>query len=181
MEGVLDVGSLVRMLVEALGVGLVLGEEELGSPLGGEPALSEVGVGGADDRGAGRAGCSLDRGALLIGIDLPGIPEPQGRQQMQRRGFDAAVRRGDPDQDLLGRFLRIFDHDVEVAVIVEDLGVQQLVFRLGGLAPLVGLDEVGVGECALWILVEPLHVGMRRRGVEIEVVLLDVFVVPRCW
>ena len=41
----------------------------------------------------------------------------------------------------------------------------------------VRLDQLVVGIGALRVLVEPLHVGVRRRGVEVEVVLLDVFAV----
>src|SRR5262249_51984496 len=41
----------------------------------------------------------------------------------------------------------------------------------------VGLDEIGVRECRLRILVEILHVAVCRRRVEIEVVLLDVLAV----
>ena len=40
-----------------------------------------------------------------------------------------------------------------------------------------GLDEVGVGERRLRILVEVLHVRVGRRAVEVEVVLLDVLAV----
>ena len=44
-------------------------------------------------------------------------------------------------------------------------------------AAAVVLDEVGVGEGRLRVLVEVLHVRVRRRGVEVEVVLLDVLAV----
>ena len=42
---------------------------------------------------------------------------------------------------------------------------------------LAGLDEVGVRERRLRVLVEVLHVRVRRRAVEVEVVLLDVLAV----
>src|SRR5262249_24496587 len=40
-----------------------------------------------------------------------------------------------------------------------------------------GLDEVAVGEGGLGVLVEVLHVRVRRRAVEVEVVVLDVLAV----
>ena len=44
-------------------------------------------------------------------------------------------------------------------------------------AAAAGLDQVGVGERRLRILVEVLHVRVGRRAVEVEVVLLDVLAV----
>src|SRR5262249_17414134 len=38
-------------------------------------------------------------------------------------------------------------------------------------------DEQTVGELHLWILVQILHVGVRWRRIEVEVVFLDVFAV----
>src|SRR5207253_2478391 len=69
------------------------------------------------------------------------------------------------------------DDDVEVAVIGEDAGIEQS--ELGILpGPLpVPADELVVRELSLRILVERLHVGVRRRRVEEEVLLLDVLAV----
>ena len=53
----------------------------------------------------------------------------------------------------------------------------QLVLELLTRAAAVGLDKVRVGELALRVLVEVLHVRVRGRAVEIEVVLLDVLAV----
>ena len=67
--------------------------------------------------------------------------------------------------------------DVEVAVLVEDAGVEQLELGpLSAAAPVL-LDQPPVGELGLRVLVEELHVGVRRRVVEVEVVLLDVLAV----
>src|SRR5881409_2802486 len=43
--------------------------------------------------------------------------------------------------------------------------------------PPVLLEEPGVGEDPLRVLVEVLHVGVRRRGVEVEVAFLHVLAV----
>ena len=41
------------------------------------------------------------------------------------------VGHGDADEDVVGRRLGVLDEDVEIAIAVEDAGVQQLEFRLG--------------------------------------------------
>ena len=56
-------------------------------------------------------------------------------------------------------------------------GVDQLELRGPAIPPAVLLDQPRVRERRLGILVEHLHVGVRRRGVEVEVVLLDVLAV----
>src|SRR5262249_44141216 len=58
-----------------------------------------------------------------------------------------------------------------------DPGVEQLVLELMAAAGVVGLHQVLVGIGALRVLVEPLHVRVRGRGVEVEVVLLHVLAV----
>ena len=49
---------------------------------------------------------------------------------MERRRSGPRLLGGDPHQDVVGRRLGVLDDDVEVAVVVEDAGVEQLVFRL---------------------------------------------------
>src|SRR5262249_61820234 len=73
--------------------------------------------------------------------------------------------------------LGVVDADVEVAVPVEDAGVEQLVLRSQPAAAAVLLDELGVRERPLRVLVEPLEVAGGRRGVEEVVQLLHVLAV----
>ena len=73
-----------------------------------------------------------------------------------------------------GLFFGVFHEHVEISVIVEDTGIEQFVFELLPRSPPVGLDQVPVGKLALRVLVEVLHVGVRRRAVEVEVVLLHI-------
>ena len=110
---------------------------------------------------------------------MPGplVAEPERRQDVQLGRFGAAVVDGDLDQDVLGRLLGILDEHVEVAILVEDAGVEQFVLEFAAAAAAAGLDEIGVGKGRLRILVEVLHVRMGRRAVEVEVVLLDVLAV----
>lgn len=105
------------------------------------------------------------------------MPEPQGRQQVQRCLVRAAVVRGDLDQQVLGARLGVLDEHVEVAVLVEDAGVEEFVLEVTAPTGLVGGLEVLVRELRLRVFVEVLHVRVRGRAVEVEVVLLDVLAV----
>jgi len=62
---------------------------------------------------------------------------------------------------------------------IKDAGVEELILHLVAVAPLVRFHQVSVGIGSLGILVEILHVRVRRRAVEIEVVLLHVLAVVR--
>jgi len=88
-----------------------------------------------------------------------------------------AVVGGYLHEEVVGTRFRIFDDDVEVAVVGENSGVDELVFGIELSARMVGADEVGVRELTLWILVDHFQIGRRGRGIDIEVVLLDVLAV----
>ena len=107
----------------------------------------------------------------------PVVAEPQRRQQMQIGRVRSPVDRGDAHEDVFGRALGVLDEHVEIAVVVEDAGVEELVLHLVAGAPAVRLHQVAVGIGRLRVLVEVLHVRVRRRAVEVEVVLLDVLAV----
>ena len=94
---------------------------------------------------------------------------------MQVAGFRSAIAYTDLDQDVVRRLLGILDKNVEVTVFIEDPGIEQLILHVAAGAPLVGLDQIFVGIRRLRILVQILHVRVRRRAVEVEVILLDVF------
>ena len=108
----------------------------------------------------------------------PGVAEPDRRQQVERRRLRAAVVDRDLDEDVLGRRLGVLDEDVEVAAVVEDAGVEQLVLGLGSIARRrFSSSRLRVRVLRLRVLVEVLQVGVRRRRVEVEPVLLDVLAV----
>ena len=84
----------------------------------------------------------------------------------------------DPDQDVVGVGLGVLDDDVEVAVVVEDAGVDQLELGLRcGRGARFSSTSSAYGNARLRVLVEHPHVRVRRRAVEVEVVLLDVLAV----
>ena len=110
-------------------------------------------------------------------VHPPRVAEPQRRQHVHRGGFGAAIGDRDPHVDVVGCRLGVFDVDVGVAIVVEHPGVEQLVLHLQPAALGVGGDEVAVRELPQRVPVTALQVGGGGRGVEEEVVLLDVLAV----
>ena len=49
---------------------------------------------------------------------------------MQRRLVRPAIDDGDPHQHVVGAGLGVLDEDVEIAVVVEHAGIEQLEFRI---------------------------------------------------
>src|SRR4029453_8996237 len=88
-----------------------------------------------------------------------------------------AIVNGDPDQDVFRGSLRVFHEDIKVAILIEDAGVEKLVLEPVSAAFAIRSYDRLVGESSLRVLVQILHVRMRRRRIEIEVVLLDVLAV----
>src|SRR5277367_3811150 len=93
---------------------------------------------------------------------------------MNGRRLGTSITDADFDQQVVGRRLRVFNKNIEVAVVVEDAGVQQLVFLFVARALAVGLDEVVVWIGAMRVLVEVLHVRVGGSAIEVKVVLLYV-------
>ena len=172
MERVLHVRRRAGLAPEPLRVGLVLREQELRSAVAGERVFAQLGMGGHD----GPALPAQDRLLALV-PPRPGVAEPQRRKDVQPRRFGAPVVHGHTDEDLLRLVLRVLDEHVEVPVVVEDPGVDELVLELLPRAPAVRVQQVTVRVLALRVLVEVLHVRVGRRRVEVEVVLLDVLAV----
>jgi hypothetical protein len=96
---------------------------------------------------------------------------------VQRGRLRSAVPDGDLDEEVFRGRLGVFDEHVEVAILIEHARVEQLVLALVPAPVTVGPDEVAVRISRLGVLVEILHVGVGRRRVEIEVVLLDILAV----
>ena len=110
---------------QPLGVGLVLGEQQLGRALR-RPASRSPSVGMARPRSTPRSPtCAQASGAAAASsAPRPGVAEPERRQQV--RAAPASGPRlvtRDADEDVVRVGLGVLDHDVEVAVVGEDAGV----------------------------------------------------------
>ena len=64
-----------------------------------------------------------DLRALVLVAPIPAVAKPECGQQVQRRGLRAAIARRDVDQDVFGGGFGVFDENVEVAIFVENAGV----------------------------------------------------------
>src|SRR6476469_4278156 len=96
---------------------------------------------------------------------------------MERRGIRAAIPRGNADQNVVRRRLRIFDEHIEVAIVVEYAGVEEFVLTIVARAPTVLIDEMRIGKLPVRILVERLVVRVCWRAIQVEVALIDVLAV----
>ena len=172
MKRVLHPGRRVRLGPQPLLVGLVLGEEQLRrashantwSPSSGWVATMAP----SDSRRAG-FGSGFAQDQVLR--------NHKRRQHVEPRRLGPAVVDGDAHEDVAWPGFGVLHEHVEVAVLVEGAGVDQLVLEVLARAPAVGLEQVAVRELALRVLVQELHVRVRRRRVDVEVVLLDVLAV----
>jgi hypothetical protein len=178
-DAVLRMVRRVRRREQPTGIGLVLAEQEVGLRTAGgahvQPAVAERGMGRPRDA-VPFTGDPRGRGALL---PRPRVPVPQVRQHMDRRRIGTAIGGRDAAQDVLGRRLRVLDHDVEVAVRtpVALERVEELVLGLLRAPGAVGVHEVRVRERRLRVLVDHGRVGMRGQVVGVEPVVLDVLAV----
>ncbi|KFB74437.1 MAG: hypothetical protein AW09_000256 [Candidatus Accumulibacter phosphatis] len=96
---------------------------------------------------------------------------------MQRRYLWSAVAGDDADVNLLGRGLGVAHLHVPVALVVEDAGVEQIEGWILAAAAAVLRHQLRVGIGGLRVLVEVAQIAVRRCGVEVEVVFLDVLAV----
>src|SRR5688500_17340339 len=99
----------------------------------------------------------------------PGIAEPDLRYNVNNRFFRAPVVNGDTYKQIVWRALRILHKYVEISVVIENTGVEKVVFRLAPVSPAVLFNKCLIGKLTLRILVKHLHVRVRRRAVEVVV------------
>ena len=174
VEGVLEVRLDAVDAIEPTDVGLVVAEQEGRVAFHVQSERTQLGM-ACFDRARGR------RPRAAVCASSPFQDQVLRNQTCGSTWiaavFGAAVVDRHPHQHVVRPGLGVLDEDVEVAVVVEDAGVEQLVLRLVLAAAPVLLDQPRVGKRALRVLVEHLQVGVRRRGVEVVVELLDVLAV----
>ena len=145
----------------------------MGLALADEPAGAERTVGRLDHVVRHRAQLRM----AIVTTPRPGVAEPERREDVQRRGVGPAVRRLDQDADVVRRAFRVRELDIEVARLLEHPGVDQLELVELTAAPSISLDQRGVGELTLGVLVQPPHERVSRRRVECPPVLLGILAV----
>src|SRR5215475_8759918 len=111
------------------------------------------------------------------GLPAPGVSEPERRQNVQLSRLGRPVGDRETNEQVVDASFRVLHDDVEVTVAVEDAGVEQLVLRPVPIPTRRLLVQTPIGVRALRVLVEVLHVRVRRGVVEVEVALLHVLAV----
>ena len=97
------------------------------------------------------------------------------REDAEVRRLGAVIVDRHLHEDIGGAGLGVLDSDVEIATLIEDTRIDQLVLALiVSLTAAVFLEEVVVRKGCLRIFVEHPHVGMRWRSIEVPPQLLDV-------
>ena len=127
VEGVLHERRRVGRPEQPFRVRVVVGEQPRRLAVDGEPVVAHPPVRREHGPPVPAVRVQADRGLLRVVTPRPGVAVPERRQQVERRRLRAAVRGGDPDDDVLRSGLGVFDDDVEEPVLVEDPRVGQLV------------------------------------------------------
>src|SRR5271156_572449 len=105
----------------------------------------------------------------------PIVAEPDGRQQVQLCRFGPTIPCGYLNENVVRIGFGIFHKNVEIVVSVKDCSIKQLILEVVARTLTIDLYEISIRIGRLGILVEIFHVGVSRRAVEVEVVLLNVF------
>ncbi len=130
---------------------------------------------GRDDAAAFGAGG--ERRTHDVGRPGPLVSKPELRDEVQRRGGGAAIVCGDACEQIGRRALRVLDDDIEVFIVCEEAGVQNLEFGIEPGSRGILVDQPAIRKGPLRILVEGFHVRVRRHVVEVVVQLLDILAV----
>jgi hypothetical protein len=86
----------------------------------------------------------------------PGIPEPEGRQNIKRRSLRTSVESRDPHQNIFRQFLSVLHEHIEVTVRVKNPGIKEFIFHFIAAAASVGKNQDFVGESLL--VRQPNHI-----------------------
>ncbi len=160
----------VSVVVQAQRIGFVPGKQKLGNVALPEVKVSESWVVSKDRIAVDPADVATQR----VAPPYPGVAEPERRQKMQERILRAAIADRGADQQIVYARLCVLDKNVEVAVSIKDSGVDQFVLPIELAPPAVLSDKIVIRVRGLRILVQAFGIRVRRRGVEVVVVLLHI-------
>src|SRR5262245_56077245 len=83
----------------------------------------------------------------------PCIAEPDCRKDMKRRGFRTAIRRCNPNENVVWTSLRVFHNDIEVPLFIKYARVGDFEFGILLSASAVVLNKSGVRKFGVGIFV----------------------------
>src|ERR1041384_2027389 len=93
----------------------------------------------------------------------PCIPKPYGGKEVKLGAFRPAIYCLDSDQDIVRGGLRVFHQNVEVTIVVENAGIDELELDIAFTSPSIFVHEFPVGKLTVRVLVEIFHVRVSRR------------------
>ena len=117
----------------------------------------------------------FDHRFFIQSARLPAVKEPECRQYRNGCSHIGAVSDLDADADIFLVYFGVSDEYIKIFIILKNACVQNFIFRLQFAALFVFIDQLLVRECLLRILVEHLHIIMRRQVFEIVVEFLYIF------
>src|SRR5215469_4134495 len=112
---------------------------------------------------------------VAITAPRPCVPEPNCRQEPQVCFLWPPIYGSDLDEDVFASSLCIFGENIEIAALIENSRIEQFILEVTAVSLAVFLNNFRGGKLSLRVLVHRLHVRVCRRGIQVEVVLLDVF------
>ncbi len=174
VKAVLRVPGACLIAIETAAVGVIFCKEQGGLAFAEQPAQAIVFVLRLDDPHV------VDRLPLPetrtpdVRAPGPGVAKPDGRKQRELSLLRPVIHDLNTDAQIFRRRFGILDAHVEIPVLVEDTAVDQFELRIMAPSAAILLDQPGIGERCLRVLVQIFHVGMRRRRIEVEIVLLHI-------
>src|SRR5262249_18100887 len=155
---------------------LVVSKKQLGMPVADKPSLAKSRMSRNNGGNSVFIHGGVQRGLyFLVPCPAPGVAKPHCRQQVDGSWIGTAISGSDADKQIIRCDLAVFNHNIEVAIVIEDAGVEQFKLRILTGTSRVLLYKPLVREGSLRILVEILHVGVGRRVIEVVVALLHIF------
>ncbi len=105
----------------------------------------------------------------------PRVTVPQRGQKVEGSRVRASIADGNLDEDVVGTGLAVLCKHIPIPPLVEDTCIVKFELRLVDAALTILLDQPGIGVLGLRVFIECLHVGVSGGGIQVVVVLFDIF------
>ena len=171
MKCILDENGFIWNAGNDLGIGFVVGEENVVGSLVVEEIIAQAVMSGMH----AASSVKPNLGLLIVFFPIPTVVEPEQGQHSYRCLLSSAIGYVDVNGDVLLVVLGISNMNVEVFIVVENSRVEYFIFWILPGSLHVHLAQFVIGEFVLRIFVQVFHVVMRRKIVEVIVEFLHIF------
>src|SRR5579884_1215384 len=100
---------------------------------------------------------------------------------MEGSGVWSPIRGRNANQDILWLRLRVLDHNIKVTILGKNACIYQLIFWLLPSSSPILSHQIIIGEGALRILIERLHIRMGWSIIQIVIIFFDILSVIALW